>query len=172
MDLQDFKAQLLYFDLAIPEAIDQLLQQAANTYADGQAEQYLLEAYNMAPNDLSVLVGLYRFYYYQHRLSDALEIAFQAMRSVAPAIYFPHHWQDLGMHHLAEGLMKSFTMVRFYLMALKGAAYLNLRMGKMDEGVAMLNKVVAFDSNDRLGAKSLLQSIGPQAVTNVAAFNG
>jgi hypothetical protein len=55
-------------------------------------------------------------------------------------------------------------MVRFYLLALKGAAYLNFRMGKIDEGVRMLNKVIELDSNDRLGAKALMQAIGPAAV--------
>jgi hypothetical protein len=60
--------------------------------------------------------------------------------------------------------MESFTLVRFYLLAVKGAAFMNLRIGNIAEGVEMLNKVVEFDSNDRLGARALLQSVGPAVV--------
>lgn len=164
MDLQDFEAQLLYFDLSVAPEVTQLIKQGAEAYAEGDAEPYLQRAYAIAPDNLSVLVALYRFYYYQHRYQEALTIAYKAMAVVAPGIYFPEHWSQLTFNHLSYGVLQSFTMVRFYLLALKGAAYLNLRLGNIEEGVIMLNKVAEYDSNDRLGAKSLLQSIGPQVV--------
>jgi len=83
---------------------------------------------------------------------------------VAPQIDFPEHWRYLNMTFLGIGLLRSFTLVRFYLLCLKGAGYLNLRMGNMAEGISMLNKVIELDSNDRMGARSLLQAIGPAAV--------
>lgn len=161
MDLQNFEGQLLYFDLNHSEEITQLLNAASSAYGDGDAEPYLLKAYALAPQDLSVLVALYRFYYYQHRYQDALDIAFQAMKAVAPSIGFPEDWLKLAFNHLANGVLVSFTLVRFYLLALKGAGYLNLRLGNIADGVYMLKKVVEFDSKDRLGAKALLQSISP-----------
>lgn len=161
MDLQNFEGQLLYFDLNHSEEITQLLNVAAHAYGDGDAEPYLLKAYALAPENLTVLVALYRFYYYQHRYQDALDIAFQAMKAVAPSIGFPADWLNLAFNHLANGVLVSFTLVRFYLLALKGAGYLNLRMGNIADGVFMLKKVVEFDSKDRLGAKGLLQSISP-----------
>jgi hypothetical protein len=48
------------------------------------------------------------------------------------------------------------TIVRFYLLALKGAAYLELRLGKEDNAVLRLKKILELDSEDRLGAKVLL----------------
>ncbi|TNE76746.1 MAG: hypothetical protein EP334_07870 [Gammaproteobacteria bacterium] len=164
MDLQDFESQVMYFDLEASQEVDHLLRLGAERYAEGEAEGCLLQAYALAPNNLTVLVALYRFYYYQHRYQDALMIADRAMETVAPIVGFPASWVDVDFADLAAGLLESFTMVRFYLLALKGAAYLNFRLGNVAEGVRMLNKVIELDSNDRLGAKALLHSIGPAAV--------
>lgn len=164
MDLQDFEGQKLYFDDEMPTDVEQLIKSASEQYSEGGAEDCLLRAYEIAPRNLSVLVALYRYYYYQHRYQDALRTAYLAMDVVATDIDFPEHWTSLGFSDLANGVMQSFTLVRFYLLALKGAGYLNLRMGNLQEGVAMLNKVVELDSSDRLGARVLLQAMGPAVV--------
>ncbi len=164
MDLQDFEAQQLYFDTPTPAGVDDLLRRAAEAYADGRAEPLLHRAFSLAPADLTVLVALYRFYYYQHRYADAIDVAHRAMAAVAPRITFPAQWDDISGANLANGLMQSFTLVRFYLLALKGAAYLHLRRGEIALGVRMLNKVISLDSRDRLGAKGLLQAMGPAAI--------
>ena len=169
MDLQDFQGQLMYFDEPLPDGVEDLLNQASEAYGDGNAEWYLTQAYSIAPANMTVLVAMYRFYYYQHRLPEAIDVAFQVMRGVAPTIGFPDNWEKQKFEHLAYGVMESFTRVRFYLLALKGAAYMNLRIGNIAEGVRMLNKVVENDSNDRLGAKALLQSMGPAVVGGTAA---
>lgn len=166
MDLQDFQGQLMYFDEPLPDGVDELLQQASEAYGEGNAEWYLLQAYGIAPGNMTVLVALYRFYYYQHRLAEAVDVAFQVMSGVAPTIGFPESWEKLRFEHLAYGVMESFTRVRFYLLALKGAGYMNLRLGNIAEGVRMLNKVVEFDSHDRLGAQALLRAMGPAVVSN------
>jgi hypothetical protein len=49
--------------------------------------------------------------------------------------------------------------LRFYLLALKGAAYLNLRLDKLAQGRAMLEKLIRLDPEDRLGAAALLQVV-------------
>jgi hypothetical protein len=161
MDLQDFEGQAMYFDEGMPEGVEALIQEAAAHYGEGGAELYLQQAYAKAPANLTVLVAMYRFYYYQHRLREAIGVADQVMAIVGQSIDFPQSWRELTFNHLANGVMQSFTRVRFYLLALKGAAYLNLRLGNIATGVEMLNKVVEFDSNDRLGARSLLMSMGP-----------
>lgn len=165
MDLQDFEGQLLYFDEPMAAEVESLLSQASATYAEGSAESSLLKAFFMAPENLSVLVALYRFYYYQHRYTEAINIAHRAMAVVAPHIEFPSEWQNISAIDLANGVLHSFTQVRFYLLALKGAAYLHLRLGNIREGVDMLNKVIALDDNDRLGARGLLQAMGPAVIS-------
>lgn len=156
MDLQDFNGEMLYFDEPEPPRISELLLAASQHYGLGDAEKFLLEAYATAPQNLTVLVGLYRFYYYQHRYADALAIAHAAMECVAPKIDFPPEWSRLDMNFLGCGVLKSMGLVRFYLLALKGAGYLNLRLGEFEMGLKMLRKVKELDEADRLGAKLLL----------------
>ena len=156
MDLQDFNGEMLYFDQPEPQRIGELLLTASQHYGRGDAEGFLLEAFAIAPKNLTVLVGLYRFYYYQHRYADALNIAHVVMQTVAPQIDFPENWLELDMNALGLGVLCSMGLVRFYLLALKGAGYLNLRLSRFEEGLRMLRKVSDLDVADRLGAKVLL----------------
>ncbi len=157
MDLQDFNSDMLYFDEPLSPAVDNLLRTAAENYGTGNAERLLLEAFQLGRENLSVLVGLYRFYYYQHRYGMAIEVAHHVMAVVAPRIDFPQRWQDITMTSIANGVLNSIGLVRFYLFALKAAGYLNLRVGQFEEGTAMLRKVVEVDTADRLGARLLLE---------------
>ena len=75
MDLLDFSDCELYFDVPMPAAAEQLLAQASAEYGDPSAETALLRAHLLAPENLTVLVGLYRYYFYQHRPGDALQVA-------------------------------------------------------------------------------------------------
>ena len=48
------------------------------------------------------------------------------------------------------------TLTRFYLSALKAAAYIRLRQGDIAGAVALLQPLVQIDASDRLGSKVLL----------------
>jgi tetratricopeptide (TPR) repeat protein len=164
MDLHDFEGQGLYFDEPIPETVQELLDEAAQRYGEGEAELPLLRAYFAAPRSLMVLVGLYRFYYYQHRLDDALVVAERALKVTGERVGFPLDWRALDERCLGGAVLQSMGLVRFYLLALKGAGYLSLRRGRVREGLEMLRKVAELDVADRLGAAALLRAVTPFAV--------
>lgn len=159
MDLLDFEGQALYFDEPLAEGISELLQDAARKYADGVSELPLLQAYLRAPDSLAVLVSLYRFYYYQHRLEEAAIVAERALNVCAKELEFPDDWRLLQQDHLGAGALRSMGLVRFYLLTLKAAAYLNLRLGAKAQGVALLEKLVELDTSNRLGALDLLKVV-------------
>ena len=156
MDLQDFDGAGLYFDEPQDAAVAACLRSAAEQYAEGNGEAPLLAALALAPADLSVLVGLYRFYYYQHRYADALQIAERVMATVGPRLGLPVDWRALAATQLAGAAARGHGLLRFHLLALKGAGYLNLRLGRFEQGKAMLAQVVELDADDRLGARLLL----------------
>ena len=156
MDLQDFEAEDLYFNAVIDPEIASLLEEAANLYPDPEAETLLLRAYFLDPEDLNVLVGMYRYFYYQHRLPDALRVAQKAIHVRGKRLKLPGDWRHLTRLHLGQGVMVSMTLTRFYLMAHKGAGYLEMRLGELADAVGRLQTLVDIDSNDRLGVKSLL----------------
>ena len=64
MDLLDFSDCKLYFEEALPARASLLLDQAAREYGLASAETALLRAHLLVPENLTVLVGLYRYYFY------------------------------------------------------------------------------------------------------------
>jgi len=123
------------------------------------AELALLRAHLLAPEHLTVLVSLYRYYFYQHRLDDALLVAESALAVVGRRLEFPDTWVYLREENVGAGVMRSMGLVRFYLMVLKAAGYINLRLGNRETGLAMLEKLVQLDSHDRIGGKALLEVV-------------
>lgn len=156
MDLLDMKEANLYFDEPLPEEAEKLLNCAAVKYGEKNVERLLLRAYALAPKHLTILVGLYRYYFYQHRLGDALDVAHITLSVAAKRLDFPANYREITPLHLGAGALKSMGMVRFYLLALKAAGYLNLRLNKWDFAISMLSKVRELDEKDRLRASALL----------------
>ncbi|MEE4376300.1 MAG: hypothetical protein V2J55_02145, partial [Candidatus Competibacteraceae bacterium] len=95
MDLLSFDAEPLYFDSPPPERVVQLLEQAAEDYSDGTAEANLQQAYQLAPDHLMVLVSLFRFYFYQHRFPEALDIILKTRDIVGRKLGLPDDWRLL-----------------------------------------------------------------------------
>jgi len=156
MDMEDFEAGDLYFDEPLTEEARQCLECAADQYADGLAEQSLMRAYFLEPEHPMVLVALYRFFYYQHRLKEALMVAERVLKVFAERLNLPENWREITEMSIGGGVMISMVLIRFYMLALKGAGYLEFRLGRYDSAVERLEKVTELDSRDRLGARSLL----------------
>ncbi len=156
IDLLEFDSEELYFDEVIDGEARQCLDQASEHYGTEQAEEALMRAYFLEPEHPMVLVALYRFYYYQHRLQDSLRVAERVLKVIGKRLEFPEDWRDLTEMRLGSGVMISMTLIRFYMLALKGAGFLELRLGDYPSAMQRLEKVVELDSKDRLGAKALV----------------
>ncbi|MGD2118545.1 MAG: hypothetical protein PVG66_09310 [Chromatiales bacterium] len=157
VDMLDFGSEELYFDEPMQDETRQCLDEAAQLYGETEAEQLLMRAYFLEPEHPVVLVALYRYFFYQHRYRDALLIAERVLHLFATRLGLPERWQDLSEMQIGSGVMVSMTYIRFYMLALKGAGYLELRLGDYESALQRLHKVVEIDSNDRLGAAALLQ---------------
>ncbi|MCA1937129.1 hypothetical protein [uncultured Azonexus sp.] len=159
MDLLDFSDCKLYFEDPLPAEAEALIARAAAEYGDPDAEMSLLRANLLAPDNLTVLVGLYRYYFYQHRLEDALQVAERVMQLSARHLGLPDDWQKIGDSHLGSAAASSFGLLRFYLLALKASAVVLLRLGRIEASRQRLIKLVALDSRDQLGAGKLLEVV-------------
>ncbi|MDD5273411.1 MAG: hypothetical protein PHU14_11905 [Methylovulum sp.] len=159
MDLLDFEAQCLYFEEPEISDVKELIAQAADNYANGKAELPLLKAYFKAPESLNVLVALNRFYYYQHRLDDALAATTKALAVIRPIVAFPEDWRGLQISHLLNAPAALLTQVRLYLFTLKAIGFLQMRLGHLELSQAIFEKLVELDSKDRIGAQGLLELV-------------
>jgi tetratricopeptide (TPR) repeat protein len=154
MDLLDFEAEGLYFEQADVDGVKELIAQAAEDYSNGDAEFPLLRAYFLAPESLNVLVALNRFYYYQHRLEDALLATYKALAVIRASIDFPENWQDLQQQHIDN--TGNLTQVRLYLFTLKAVGFLNMRLHRLELSRQIFEKLISLDSKNRIGAQALL----------------
>ncbi len=112
----------------------------------------LLErARGAAPGHPAPLIALYRFHFYGHRLAQARaagEAALALARTALAPRYADARPDSDAVRHDAA--------VRFLLFALKGLAYLNLRLGEPRAARALLDELRRLDPDDRVGGAVLM----------------
>lgn len=137
------------FDTAVlggglPENVQTLITQAGLLRSEpDKAEALLFQARALAPTHPATLIALYRFYFYGQRLLQARDIAKQSMDVGLAALgddWLPH-----------DDLARFDATTRFYLFALKGYAYLSLRLGDIEAGRQALSELRQLDPQDRVG---------------------
>ncbi len=140
----------------LPEAAERHLRLAATSYRDDEAaESHLWQARAAAPDHPAVLIGLYRFYFYKNRLVEALSVARACLEKAAKDNGLPPNWREVRSTD-AEFADFGAVLPRFYLFSLKGYAYLNMRLGNVEEGRAAVAKLLELDPSDKTGANVLL----------------
>lgn len=140
----------------LPAAAEYRLHLAGLAYEqDDVAERYLHEAQALAPGHAAVLIGLYRFYFYKNRLREALAVARICLDKAAHDNDLAKDWRRVRSTDAAFSSYDA-MLPRFYLFTLKACAYLQMRLGNVDEGYAMVTKLIELDPTDKLGAKVLL----------------
>jgi len=172
MDLLDISDEAMYFETPLAAEVQQLLDESGRQYRsqalDGSteddleltpvdtAEWALLRAYLQAPEHLSVIVALYRFFYYRHRYAEAVRMADRAILLSCRQLGLSEDWRQLGQTDLEQAAERSMSSTRFLLLALKGAAWLLLRQDQPQAAIERLAPVRAFDAKDQLGTADLL----------------
>lgn len=159
MDLLDFDPQELYFEYEDSLEVQALIKQAAELYGSGDGELPLLQAYLRAPESLNVLVALNRFYYYRHRLIEALMISEKALAILRNDIEFPEDWRRLDSRLISEAPSVQLTKIRLYLFTLKSIGFLHMRLDNLTLSRSIFEKLVELDAKDRIGAQGLLELV-------------
>jgi hypothetical protein len=156
VDLLDFDGEPMYFDQPLNPEAEALITEAADHYGEERAQHSLLRAYFLEPEHLTVLVALYRYFYYRHQYADALIVAERATTCVARQLNLPTDWRSLSRADLGHAVLESMSLTRFLLLALKGAGFLLLRLDQPALALERFEKVVEMDTSDRLGMNELV----------------
>jgi tetratricopeptide (TPR) repeat protein len=138
-----------------PEAEHHLLQAGLSYQADEIAEAHLHRAEALAPGHAAVLIGRYRFYFYKGRLAEALEVARTCIEKAGRENNFSTDWRLVASGHARFDRYEE-MLPRFFMFSLKGYAYLQMRLGNLEEGKLALDKLLELDPSDKIGAKVLL----------------
>nr|WP_128927694.1 hypothetical protein [Bradyrhizobium guangxiense] len=137
------------------EAEDHLWEAGLSYHLDEIAERHLREAEALAPGHAAVLIGLYRFYFYKGRVTEALEVARRCLLKAAQENNLPADWRYVRAGDAEFGRYES-ILPRFFLFSLKGYAYLQMRLGETEEGRLAVQKLLELDPSDKIGARVLL----------------
>lgn len=138
-----------------PEAEAHLRLAGLAYQRDAVAEDHLRQALALAPDHAAVLIGFYRFFFYKGRLPEALDMAKQCLAKAARENRLSTDWQEVAADDAPFGRYDT-LLPRFFLFSLKGYAYLQMRLGDLDEGRAAATKLLQLDPTDKIGAKVLL----------------
>lgn len=138
------------------EAEDHLWLAGQSYHQDEEALAHLQQARALAPDHVAVLIGFYRFYFYKGRLGEALAIARQCLEKAARENGLPEDWRAVSA---ADAVFDCYDEIlpRFFLFTLKGYAYLQMRLGDLEEGRAAILKLLELDPGDKIGARVLLE---------------
>lgn len=140
----------------LPDEAERHLWQAGLSYhVDEIAEEHLRQAEALAPGHAAVLIGLYRFYFYKGRLAQALAVARRCLAKAAQENSLPADWAEVAPADAEFGRYDD-ILPRFFLFSLKGYAYLQMRLGAMEEGRRAVLKLLELDPTDKIGAVVLL----------------
>ena len=115
-----------------------------------EALALLQRARAAAPKHPAPLIALYRFYFYGHQLADARAVGEDALAIARTAL-----GPDFGDVPPSDDAARHDAAVRFYLFTLKGLAYLNMRLGVMEDAHLMLGELRRLDPLDHVGGALL-----------------
>ncbi len=145
-----------------PEAEEHLRLAGQNYHRDEVALAHLQSAWDIAPGHAAVYIGKYRFYFYKNRLAEALAVGTECLAKAAVDNGMSPNWRDAKPEDADFGSFAA-ILPRFFLFTLKGYAYLQLRLGNLEEGRAAVEKLLELDPTDKVGAKVLLNVLERQA---------
>jgi tetratricopeptide (TPR) repeat protein len=152
-----FPSEAALLGAGLPPEAEQHLSAAARLYADDKAAlDELRAAEAIAPLHPAVLIGLYRFYFYKGRLAECLEVANTCLEEAAQLNNLVTDWRAVQSGDADFGSYDA-MIPRFFLFVLKGYAYLQMRLGNLDEGLAATMKLLELDPSDKIGATVLLE---------------
>lgn len=128
----------------IPEDVKHLLVLASENWADTErSQQYMNDALAKAEDNIDVLVGAYRYFFYKSNPTMALSIARKVLNKIKKEENLPDNWEELKPI-LIKGRNSS-DALRMYLNAYASTGFLLAKLGKLDEAKEVTERVKEID---------------------------
>lgn len=118
------------------------------------AERVIKQTLELAPDDVEAHLAAYRFYFYNHRLAEALPHAASIIVMTARRLNIATDWRLVRPEDAAFSGPEEAPSL--YLQAMLAWGYGSVRLGQTDAGRRALEKVIELDPRDRFGARRLL----------------
>ncbi|MGK7931437.1 MAG: hypothetical protein AB4041_08380 [Microcystaceae cyanobacterium] len=135
--------KLSWYDVS-PEVKDLLILASDHWENAELSEQYLKQAIDKANNNLDVLVGAYRYFFYKSKANIALEMANKVLSIIQVQEQLPTDWDSL--QPILTNRQEE-PMIRLYLNAYAATGYLFAKMGQLDQAKCVTERVKTIDKN-------------------------
>ena len=139
-----------------PEIKQLLLLASENWEYTGLAEKYIRSALFQAGNNLDVLVGAYRFFFYKHQPATALSIAEQVLQLISKTENLPIEWSQLKPILLTH---KQEPNIRLYLNAYAAKGLILAQLGKLTSAKEISERVREIDDSREFCATTVFEVI-------------
>jgi hypothetical protein len=141
----------VHFGFNIEPEANAELQRAASLISSRKASsEALVQAEQIAPEQIEVLIARYKFHFYQGETEIAEELVIKALRLAAKQGGFNQDWQQLNRSsadwHNPRG------PGRYFLYTLKALAFIRLRQNRPNEAQSILDALNLIDPQDQVGA--------------------
>ena len=145
------------FSPNMPAEVNNLLQAAvaASSIDQSRAENLFLQAQTLDSHCLQTYFALYKFYFFQKRLSDAERIVIAGLEESARQGGFPSDYRRLARNRKKWNLYAN-EITLFYLYTLKALAFIKLRQGYNVEAKLVLSHLRQLDPEDLSGASVIM----------------
>lgn len=135
--------QLSWYNVS--EDVKILLILASNNWENTiLAEQYIHEAIKKAENNLDVLTGAYRFFFYKRKSEIALEIAKKILKIIEETENLPLQWEKLKPILVNRQYDSS---IRLYINAYAAQGFIFAKLGQLEEAKLITKRVKEIDKN-------------------------
>jgi tetratricopeptide (TPR) repeat protein len=137
------------------EDVKQLLFLASQNWENTEvSEQYIKEALKKTDNNLDILIGAYRFFFYKNKPEVALQIANQVLKIIEKEKNLPKTWAELEPILVNQ---KEDPTIRLYLNAYASTSYLLAKMGKIEEAKIVSERIKTIDQNREFCATTVFE---------------
>lgn len=144
--------------LDVPPEVERLLRAAGAAWHDeARAERLVLDALALAPGALQPRISAYKFYFYRHRLSEALPQALACVDFAATALGLDRDWRRVSPGDAPFAALS--PLPKLWLQALMAFGYVSARLGRDEDAREALGQVSLCDPKGILGAGRLLDVI-------------
>ena len=135
--------KLSWYDAS--EEVKELLVLATDNWEDSSlSEQYMNQALEKAGDNIDVLVGAYRFFFYKNKSEIALKIAKKVLNIIQEKENLPLAWEQL--QPILKERQKE-DSIRLYLNAYASQGYILAKMGKIEAAKLITERVQMIDEN-------------------------
>ncbi|MGZ8183203.1 MAG: hypothetical protein ACXWT1_14695 [Methylobacter sp.] len=145
------------FSPDLPVEVNKLLQAAvaASPVDQSRAELLFLQAHSLDSHCLQTYFALYKFYFFQKRLSDAERIVIAGLEESARQGGFPSDYRRLARNPQKWDMYAN-EITLFYLYTLKALAFIKLRLGRAIDAQLVLSHLQLLDPKDLSGASVIM----------------